>query len=249
MNDHKDNDGRQLTAYILLGLAGYIFLAQVGLLDFFGIRDAIRWIFRTFWNLLPAAIAAAGIYWIVQARPGTRPVAAYLITGFGAALLVSQFGIFGLSFGELITPLILVIVALMIMNPRELLPKRLNTQGDEVDEEVDSVELMAFMGGGELAFNSQKLEGGEIICIMGGYDLDFRDAEMLGDTMVINIICIMGGFEMKVPPHWEVEKRGSFAIMGGYSNKAKCIAEELELPRKKLIVKGFALMGGGEFKN
>lgn len=249
MSDHKERDGRQLTAYILLGLAAYILLSQVGVLDFLGIGNLIGWMFRTIWSLLPSVITAAGIYWIIQSRPGSKPLAAWLVTGLGAAMLVSQFGIFDLSFGALITPLILVIVAIMILSPRELLPKRLNTQGSEIGEDQENIELMAFMGGGELSYTSQKLRGGEIICIMGGFDLDFREADMAEDTMVINVICIMGGFELKVPAHWEVEKRGAICIMGGYSNKTKCIAEELEMPRKKLIVKGFALMGGGEFKN
>lgn len=249
MNDFKNGDGRQLTAYILLGIAAYILLSQVGLLDLLGIRELIGWLFSTLWMMLPSVLTALGLYWIVQSPRGSKPLAAWLITGVGAALLIGQFGLFDLSFGALITPLILVIVAVMIMNPRDLLPKRVNTQDGEIDADAETVELMAFMGGGELNYSSRKLQGGEIICIMGGFDLDFSKADMAGDSMVLNVICLMGGFEITVPAHWEVEKQGALCIMGGYSNKTQCISEELELPRKKLIVRGFALMGGGEFKN
>ena len=67
--------------------------------------------------------------------------------------------------------------------------------------------------------------------------------------MELTLCCVMGGVEITVPSHWDVEKRGAICIMGGFSNKTRCMAEELEMPRKKLIIKGLALMGGGEIKN
>ena len=67
--------------------------------------------------------------------------------------------------------------------------------------------------------------------------------------MELNLYCIMGGVEITVPPNWDVEKRGAVCIMGGFSDKTRCIAEKLELPRKTLIIKGLAVMGGGEIRN
>ena len=129
------------------------------------------------------------------------------------------------------------------------MPRRLNTREEEVGADTENIQLVAFMGGGELNYSSQSLRGGEVIAIWGGYQIDFSNADMAGDYMELNLFCIMGGVEVTVPPHWEVEKRGAVCIMGGFSNKARCIAEDLDMPRKKLIIKGLALMGGGEFKN
>lgn len=249
MSDNSNTQGRKAVAYTLLGIATYIILAQTGLLDLLGIRDLVRWVFRSLWNLLPTAIFVIGLYWVYRSPPGSKPLVAWFIAGFGAILLISQFNLFGLSFGELFIPAWLVIVALMLMNPREILPRRLNMGNRELDQDADELNLVAFMGGGELNYSSQTLRGGQIITIWGGYQIDFRDADMEGDTMELDVICIMGGFEITVPAHWEVEKQGAVCIMGGFSNKSKCIAEQLELPRKRLIIKGFALMGGGEFKN
>lgn len=249
MSDFDRDDGRKATAYILIGIAAYIVLANTGLLDLIGIRSLVRWIFSTAWDLLPAAILAMGLLWLIRSKEVEKPVIAWMVTIFGAILITSQFGLFGLSFGEMFLPMWLVFIAFMIMNPRKLLPRSLNTQNEDLGENSSTIQLVAFMGGGELHYTTQNLRGGEVVAVWGGYKIDFRQADMRGDSMELNLFCIMGGVEITIPANWEIEKRGAICVMGGFSNKTRCLAEELELPRKKLIVKGFALMGGGEINN
>lgn len=248
MSDSKKSR-RQTTAYILLGVAAYLVLANAGILDSFGLGSVISWVIRSLFNLIPAAFLLLGIYWLSQSKDNKKPLVAWFVTMFGAVLLISQWGLFGLSFGDMFLPMWLVIVAFIVLNPRDILPRRLNMSSDELGEDNEQIQLVAFMGGGDLTYSSQSLTGGEIISIWGGYQIDFRNADMKGDSMELNLLCIMGGVEITVPPNWVVEKRGAVCIMGGYSVKTKCLAEELELPRKTLIVKGLALMGGGEIKN
>lgn len=249
MNDFDPRDGRRTTAFILLGIAAYIVLANTGLLDFLGISTLIGWVFRTIFSLIPSAILVLGIYWLIRSESNEKPIIAWFVTLFGAVLVTSQVGLFGLSFGEMFLPMILVVVAFVVFNPRNLMPRRWNTQSEELGEETGQIQLVAFMGGGELDYTTQALQGGEVIAVWGGYKIDFTEADMEDDYMELNLFCIMGGCEIIVPANWEVEKRGAVCIMGGFSNKTKCLAEELELPRKTLIVKGFALMGGGEVRN
>lgn len=249
MSDHDPRDGRRTTAIILLAVAAYIVLANTGLFDLFGIGSLVGGVFRLARGLLPLAILGLGIFWLVRSDEGQKPAIAWAFTLFGGVLVVSQFGLFGLSFGSMFLPMWLVIIAFVMMNPRNILPKRFNTQSDDLSEESERLQLIAFMGGSELNYTTQSLQGGEVVAVWGGYKLDFTQADMEEDSMELNIYCIMGGCEIVVPPNWEVEKRGAVCIMGGFSNKTKCLAEELELPRKKLIVKGLALMGGGEVRN
>ena len=225
------------------------FLCNIGLFDLFGVSSIIRWVISTFFNLLPAAILGLGIYWMISSRTEGKPVISWIAMLIGAVLLISQFGLFGLSFGNLFVPMWLIVIAFVVMNPRDLLPRRFNMQADELDEDSETLKLVAFMGGSELNYTTRALKGGEVFSFWGGYKLDFSEADMAGDSMELNLFCIMGGVEVIVPPHWEVEKRGSVNIMGGFSNNTHCLAEELGLPRKTLIVKGIALMGGGEIKN
>lgn len=249
MGDWGNRDGRRLTAFILLGVAIYIGLANIGVLDFLGIRDLIRWVIRTIRALIPTAILVLGVYWLSKSNARERSLVPWFVIGLGALMMIAQFDLFGLSFGDLFFPLCLAVVAFFILNPRELLPKRLNTSDDQLGDDAESINLIAFMGGGELHYQSDELQGGEVIAIMGGYEIDFRDADMLEDSMEINLICFMGGVEIRVPPHWDVVKQGAVCIMGGFSVKSECRAEDLDLPRKQLIIRGIALMGGGEIKN
>jgi predicted membrane protein len=249
MSDYDPRDGRRTTAFILLGIAAYIVLANTGILDFLGISTLIGWVFRTIFSLIPVAILTLGIYWLSRSETGEKPIIAWFVTLFGAVLLTSQIGLFGLSFGEMFTPMVLVIVAFVIINPRNLIPRRMNMLTEDLGEDSEQIQLVAFMGGGELDYTTRELKGGEVIAVWGGYKIDFTEADMEDDSMELNLFCIMGGVEIIVPSNWEVEKRGAVCIMGGFSNKTKCLAEELELPRKTLIVKGFALMGGGEIRN
>lgn len=251
MNDsNRDrDDGRKTTAYILIGVAAYIILSRTGLLDFVGIGELFRWTFRTAFSLIPSVILILGLLWLTRSKEGAKPLIAWFVTLFGGVLVISQFGLFGLNFGEMFLPMWLVVIAFIIMNPRDLLPRRLNSSNEDLDDDQGQIKLVAFMGGGELDYTSRNLTGGEVVAVWGGYQIDFRNADMQGDSMELNLFCVMGGVEITVPSNWEVEKRGAVCIMGGFSNKTRCLADELELPRKKLILKGLALMGGGEVKN
>ena len=229
MSDHDAQDGRRTTAIILLAVAGYIILANTGLMDFFGISNIIGWVIRTAFSLVPAAILALGVFWIIKTKDGQKPVIGWIVAVIGLVFLVSQTELFGLSFGNMFLPMWLVIVAVVLMNPRDLLPRRMNMLSEELEgDNKGLIQLVAFMG---------------------GYKLDFTESDMEADSMELNLFCVMGGVEILVPPNWDVEKRGAVCIMGGFSNKTTCMAEELELPRKTLIIKGFALMGGGEIRN
>ena len=248
MGDSDHKDGRKTTAYILIGIAGYLILVNTGVLDFFGIREIVRFIFRTLFSLIPAAFVVIGAIWLGKTSQGDRPILAWFLVIFGAVMMISQFGLFGLNFGDMFLPLWLVFIALVLINPRNVLPRAFNTQPNEVTEDTSNIKLIAFMGGGELNFSSQSLTGGEIGAIWGGFKIDFTEADIADDVIEIFLYCIMGGVEIIVPPHWQIENH-AICIMGGFSNKSICLAEKLDLPRKKIIIKGVALMGGGEIRN
>lgn len=249
MSEPDSPQSRKTVAYVLVAIAGILVLSNAGLFNIFGLRDLIGAIFRLIFNSIPYVLTLAGIFWIARSGKREAPLMAWLVIVFGAVLIVSQIGLFGLSFGDMVAPMILITVAFFLVNPRNLLPRRLNTSNDELDPNQQEIKLFAFMGGGELNYHSKQLKGGEVMAIWGGYDLDFSDADMEGDSMQLNLYCIMGGIEITVPANWKVEKSGAVCIMGGYSNKTRDMAEELNLPSKTLVVTGLALMGGGEIRN
>lgn len=249
MSEPDTPQSRKTVAYVLVAIAGILVLSNAGLFNIFGLRDLIGAIFRLIFNSIPYVLTLAGIFWIARSGKREAPLMAWLVIVFGAVLIVSQIGLFGLSFGDMVAPMILITVAFFLVNPRNLLPRGLNTGNDELDPNQQEIKLFAFMGGGELNYHSKQLRGGEVMAIWGGYDLNFSDADMEGDSMQLNLYCIMGGVEITVPANWKVEKSGAVCIMGGYSNKTRDMAEELNLPSKTLVVTGLALMGGGEIHN
>jgi len=103
------------------------------------------------------------------------------------------------------------------------------------------------MGGGELVVHSQDFRGGEVSAIMGGFEIDLRGAAISGDSATLEVFTLFGGIELKVPQEWNVVLHGT-PILGMFANTAKAMADP-SVPRKTLILKGTAIMGGVEVKN
>jgi class 3 adenylate cyclase len=79
------------------------------------------------------------------------------------------------------------------------------------------------------------------ISFMGACLLDLRQAEVVGDEILITAVAFMGGVDVVVPEGIEVVLEG-FAFMGG---KSASIKEVPVLPGSPLVrVRAFAFMGG-----
>ena len=78
---------------------------------------------------------------------------------------------------------------------------------------------------------------------MGGCELDMRDASIKGEA-VINVFAVFGGISIKVPRDWTVILHGT-PIMGGFDEKTNAPPDNT----KRLIVNGYAIMGGVEVRN
>ena len=60
---------------------------------------------------------------------------------------------------------------------------------------------------------------------------------------IIDVFAMWGGIEIKVPPDWAVSNQ-AMAIMGGIEDKSQATSDA----RQRLVIRGFALMGGVEIK-
>ena len=78
---------------------------------------------------------------------------------------------------------------------------------------------------------------------MGGCQLDLRGSSIEGEA-VVNVFVAMGGITLKVPPDWTVILHGT-PIMGGFDEKTIAAPHN----NKRLIIKGYAIMGGVEVRN
>jgi class 3 adenylate cyclase len=84
------------------------------------------------------------------------------------------------------------------------------------------------------------------VAVMGGCDMDLRRAEIEGPEVEITAFAFWGGIDITVPEGFDVELRG-FSFMGGRSLRLRDVPIVPGSPR--IIVRGFAVMGGIEVKS
>ena len=101
------------------------------------------------------------------------------------------------------------------------------------------------MGGIVRNNDSQNFKGGELTAVMGGCEIDLRRASIAGGEAQIEIFAFWGGVEIKVPEDWSVTNK-VVPIMGGIDDKS---VPPKGGATKRLILTGYAIMGGAEIKN
>lgn len=138
-------------------------------------------------------------------------------------------------------PLFLVVLGgSMIMRSRS--SRRVSGNFVDSDSTINGV---AIMSGFRRTNSSQDFRGGQLTAIMGGCEVDLRQASIQNGEAVIDVFAFWGGVELKVPEDWTVDVQG-IPLMGGFDDATH---PPTGGSNKKLIVTGYAVMGGMEIKN
>ena len=103
---------------------------------------------------------------------------------------------------------------------------------------------MAILGGVSRGNNSRAFRGADLLAIMGGCQLDLRQAAINGEA-VIDVFAMWGGIEIRVPEDWTVVSQ-IVPLMGGVEDKTR---PPQGATAHRLMLRGFAIMGGVEIKN
>ncbi|HWJ93563.1 MAG TPA: DUF5668 domain-containing protein, partial [Telluria sp.] len=169
----------------------------------------------------------------------------------GVAMLLNRLGFFHVSW-HTVWPLLLMACGAVVVF-RAVGAKRfgrtvdLTKPGTTVDADAPSdtvVNATAILGGFERRIITQDFRGGEVTAILGGCDLDMRGASINGEA-VLNVFALFGGISIKCPPDWTVVVHGT-PILGGFEEK---VAAPPPGVSKRLVVTGYAIMGGVEVRN
>lgn len=107
------------------------------------------------------------------------------------------------------------------------------------------VDAFAIMGGVEKSVTTANLRGGSLNAIMGGCDIDLRQASFPTDKVTLDVFAMWGGVEIRVPEDWTVVSK-VVAVMGAASDKTYSRDPD---GKKRLVIRGMALMGGIEVTN
>jgi predicted membrane protein len=237
----ENNRPQHGAGQILIGVA-VIALGCLFLLENFGILDFDYTL--QFW---PVLLILAGSLKLTQAGDNRGRIVGGFLLAFGVAMILKSTGLLHISWRTL-GPVLLIGVGLMVIfksshnrMPAQFFDK-LSKQGEQAgDDSVISV--TAILGGMERRITTTDFRGGEVTAIMGGCQLDLRHANMQGEA-VLNVFALCGGVEIKVPDDWTVSLQGT-PLLGGFSEKT--------IPNKdaskRLIIRGYAIMGGLEVRN
>ncbi|HYK41745.1 MAG TPA: DUF5668 domain-containing protein [Thermoanaerobaculia bacterium] len=245
--------GRIIAGAVLIAL-GVLFT-----LDNFGVVEAGD-VFR-YW---PLFLVGFGVLKIAQARYSEQRVGGAVVMAIGVLLLLRTLHIITLHMRQVWPVALLVGGALLIWrsarrrDPNAVLASargRLPHADPIVPNGAEGtgggylLNEFAFLGGGERIIRASDFRGGEVTAVMGGFEIDLRGAGMAGDEAVLEVFTLWGGVEIRVPEEWIVLIQAT-PILGGISETTSgpAVPGAPPGPRKRLIIRGTAIMGGVEVK-
>jgi hypothetical protein len=182
----------------------------------------------------PALMIGYGLLRIAQAQGGPGLVAGGTWILFGSLFLAENLDFIDIDFGD-IWPLILVVLGVFMLWKTTGRPGAARG-GQDTNSTVSAT---AVLGGIERRNNSPDFRGGELTAVMGGCELDLRTASIVSGEAVIDAFALWGGVEVKVPPEWTVVSK-IVPILGGFEDTTQPPKDD----SKRLVVRGFAIMGG-----
>jgi predicted membrane protein len=237
---------RGMTSQVLMGVlviaVGLLFLLDN--LDIIDVHDALA-----FW---PLVFIFAGVAKLLDTSSPNGYLVGLAGIGVGVAMILHRLGIIYFSW-RAAWPMILIAVGLMVVyramtGQRTARSSMVVADGkdklqDTLDAGSQTVDVTAVLGGFERRVHTQDFRGGEVTAVMGGCALDLRGASMMGEA-VIHVFAFWGGVTLKVPPDWTIVLEGT-PILGGFEEKTIAPPDN----SKRLIVRGYAIMGGVEVRN
>jgi len=248
----------RITPQLIVGLL-IVFVGVVFTLDELGFARA-----GTYLKYWPSALIAIGLIKLVQARDGGGAFAGFIFTLAGAWLQLEELNVIHVSLGD-VWPLALVIFGGYLVwqglagrAPRRDTPPVAPLQPPEgmgnsswsggrqsrVTDTNSTMSAMAILGGVSRGNNSSAFRGADLLAIMGGCEIDLRQAAINGEA-VIDVFAMWGGIEIRVPEDWTVVSR-IVPLMGGVDDKTR---PPQAATAHRLVLRGFAIMGGIEIKN
>ena len=211
-------------------------LALLDNLHLFNAREVLH-----FW---PIAFIAFGALKIYQTRNASGYFVGAALIAAGVILTLQSMGIVAFRWRDW-WPVLLIAGGILVIF-KGLFGRRLAYHDRDVRSTAGSeshVDAVAVMSGNKMRNDSQDFRGGEITAVMGGVELDLRQASIQGNA-TLRVFAMWGGIVIRVPGDWSVAANG-VPLLGGIEDKTVPPAN----PVKRLVIEGYAIMGGVEIKN
>ena len=257
------SSGFRITPQLIVGLL-VIFVGVVFSLDQLGFSPAVNYL--RFW---PMAIIAIGVAKMLQAKEGGGAFAGIIFTLAGVWLQAEELDLIHIRLWQIWPVALLLFGGYLVWqgltgNSSRPLPSSeayappdvVNTpppassssrRGDRparITDTNSTFSAVAIMAGVSRGNNSRTFRGADLIAIMGGCEIDLRQAAIHGEA-VIDVFVMWGGIEIRVPEDWSVASQ-IMPLMAGVEDQTR---PPLGATEHRLVLRGFALMGGVEIKN
>ena len=245
----KDNPKAQMVLGLLVVVVGLLFLI-----------DNLGWIDLDVRRLVvPAALLVAGVLKLTQTRTNSGNVVGVVLVCVGSIGILRGIGFLAFEWRDL-WPVAMIAAGIAIVykasnaaNGSGSSDKAAayqdfkapdggsGTPGVHGDDQL--VNVTSVMGASNRRVSTPDFRGGEVTAILGSSDLDLRQASINGEA-VLNVFSFLGGITIKVPVDWVIVMEGT-AILGGYEEKTAPPTGN----QKRMIVRGYAILGGLEVRN
>lgn len=218
-------------AIVLIGIGALFLLNNLHVVQ---AREILR-----YW---PAIIIAVGIVKLVDSSDSRGRAGGGVIVGVGAIFMARSLGYVDIHVGEM-WPLILIGIGVVMLFDRTSLFQ----MGEKIRSSSGAKEAAIFSGGKRI-INDQNFTGAKYDAVFGGYEIDLRNADIAGESAVLDLNAVFGGIDVKVPVSWAVVIKGA-GVFGAFQDSTAQPDPRLFPNPKRLIVKGGAVFGGVEIKN
>ena len=228
-----------VSSQVVLGLL-VIFVGMLFLLDNLDILDTRRAV--SLWPMLFIIVGTVKLC-DTQTRGGRLLGTGFI--GLGVIIMLDRMDIIDFNW-RVLWPLFFIGFGIYTLVKARTRRRMISIDGVKGETDLGGegvVDITAILGGFERRVFTPDFRGGEITSVMGGCSLDLRNSSIQGEA-VVNVFAFWGGVTLKVPPDWTVILDGT-PVMGGFEEKTIAPPDT----SKRLIVRGYAIMGGVEVRN
>lgn len=227
---------KRVSRQVILG----VLVIGMGLL--FLLDNLAIWDFRLAIQFWPMVFILVGVIKLFDTNSADGYFVGGVLILVGVLMTLSRLGYVYFSWRAL-WPLLLIALGGSVLYKAMTGRRLIGSSLKGVAAADDVVDITAILGGFERRITTPDFKGGEVTAVMGGCALDLRGSSIQGEA-VINVFAVWGGITLKCPPDWTVVLHGT-PIMGGFEEKTVPPPDN----SKRLIVRGYAIMGGVEVRN
>lgn len=236
-NYERDHSRKRFGLGLLVLIIGVIVLMkQLGFGDLIPIR-----------HLWPYFLIGLGI--LIGIKNNFRSPMPIVLIVIGIANVIPSFSFYMgdrlVLSRHLVAPFILIAAGLFFIFVSK---KKRNFQSSSMTSNENYLQKDVIFGGAKEVITAKDFSGGDVTAIFGGVEINLVQADSSKDEICINARAIFGGVEVIVPSHWEVKNEMTVAL-GSVDDQRVIRAQDPDLKRKVLVLKGACVFGGVEIKS